>query len=209
MASRDATIKALAKSLGDEYCVCTIDLERVIYRDFGNGFNVEISGAHTASTKKKTTIYLWFGETPQECIIVKTVYGVVREDIVSEVENLYEYSNQLLSQGLNTRDEIFRHKFKITNCMRGGSNMRHKIFYGGTPTFTDADRPCFNRGNYECKVLLKNRKGQPAVVSQSNNENFPVWKVEHDSSCLVFASYDEAMAYCKGRFQSLDGKMVV
>ena len=59
MASRDTAIRALANSLGDEYSVCTIDLERVVYRDFGNGFNVEISGVHTASTKKKATIYLW------------------------------------------------------------------------------------------------------------------------------------------------------
>ena len=34
MANRDTAIRALAKSLGDEYCVRTIDLERVVYRDF-------------------------------------------------------------------------------------------------------------------------------------------------------------------------------
>lgn len=208
MASRDTAIRALAKSLGDEYSVCTIDLERVVYRDFGNGFNVEISGVHTASTKKKATIYLWFGEVPPECIIVKTVHDVAREDIANEVEALYDYSNVLLSQGLNSRDDIFRHKFKVTNCLKGGSSMKHKIFYGSTPAFTDADRHCFNRGNYECKALMKNSKGQPVVISQNKDENFPVWKVEHGSSCVVFASYDEAMAYCKGRFLGLDGKVV-
>ena len=55
-------IRALCKSLGVDYRVTTIDLERVIYRDFGNGFNVEISGMHTSSMKKKATIYLWYGD---------------------------------------------------------------------------------------------------------------------------------------------------
>ena len=53
MSKRDTMIRALCKSLGVDYRVTTIDLERVIYRDFGNGFNVEISGMHTSSMKKK------------------------------------------------------------------------------------------------------------------------------------------------------------
>lgn len=52
MSKRDTMIRALCKSLGVDYRVTTIDLERVIYRDFGNGFNVEISGMHTSSMKK-------------------------------------------------------------------------------------------------------------------------------------------------------------
>lgn len=71
MSKRDTMIRALCKSLGVDYRVTTIDLERVIYRDFGNGFNVEISGMHTPSMKKKATIYLWYGDTMTECIIVK------------------------------------------------------------------------------------------------------------------------------------------
>ena len=71
MSKRDTMIRALCKSLGVDYRVTTIDLERVIYRDFGNGFNVEISGMHTSSMKKKATLYLWYGDTMCECIIVK------------------------------------------------------------------------------------------------------------------------------------------
>ena len=56
MSKRDTMIRVLCKSLGDDYRVTTIDLERVIYRDFGNGFNVEISGVHTTSEKKKATL---------------------------------------------------------------------------------------------------------------------------------------------------------
>ena len=32
--------------------------------------------------------------------------------------------------------------------------MKHKIFYGSEPTFTNADRANFSRGGYECKRLL-------------------------------------------------------
>jgi hypothetical protein len=208
MASRDTAIRALCKSLGKDYKVCTIDLERVIYRDFGNGFNVEISGVHTTSTKKKATLYLWFGDVPPECIIVKTVRNVAKENISEEVETLLAYSNELLSAGLDSRDKIFRHKFRITNCAKGGNGMMRKIFYGSEPAFTNADRHCFSRGNYECKVLLQNAKGQPVAVSQNKDNEFPVWKVEHGCSCVVFATYDEAMAYCKRRFLNLDGKAV-
>lgn len=53
MPSKNSCIRALCKSLGEEYCVREIDFEPVIYRDFGNGFNVEVSGVYTSGTKKK------------------------------------------------------------------------------------------------------------------------------------------------------------
>ena len=43
-------------------------------------------------------------------------------------------------------------------------------------------------------------KGRPVVISQGTDPDFPVWKVEYGFSRVVFGSYDEAMAYCKGRF---------
>ena len=58
MTNRDTAIQALCRKLGKEYSVTTIDFERVIYRDFGNGFNVEISGMHTTSKRRKAILYL-------------------------------------------------------------------------------------------------------------------------------------------------------
>lgn len=110
MSKRDTMIRALCKSLGDDYRVTTIDLERVIYRDFGNGFNVEISGVHTTSEKKKATLYLWFGDTMTECIIVKTVRDIPREQISEKVEELLKYSNWLIAQGYVSYDKLFRLK---------------------------------------------------------------------------------------------------
>lgn len=86
--------------------------------------------------------------------------------------------------------------------------MKRKITYGSKPKFTANDKDIFSHGNYDCHFLLQNRKGQPVAVSQSKDPDFPVWKVEYGCSCLVFGSYAEAMAYCKGRFLDLSGKPV-
>ena len=42
-------IKDLCKFLGDEYEVVINDFEYVIYRNFGNGYEIEVSGANTNS----------------------------------------------------------------------------------------------------------------------------------------------------------------
>ena len=78
--------------------------------------------------------------------------------------------------------------------------MKHKFFYGAEPKFTEADKGKFSREGYECKALMKDSKGRPVVISQSTDSDFPVWKVEYGFYYVVFVSYDEAMAYCKGRF---------
>ena len=56
MSKRDYSIRALAKKLGKDYRVTVIDLEPVVYRDFGNGFNVEISGLYTTSKLRKAIV---------------------------------------------------------------------------------------------------------------------------------------------------------
>lgn len=83
--------------------------------------------------------------------------------------------------------------------------MRYKFFYGAEPKFSDGDLRNFSRGGYVCKKLLQNRNGQPVVISQSMNEAAPIWKVEYGFSCMVFATFDEVMAFCKGRFTDCNG----
>ena len=91
---------ALCKSLGPDYRIRTIDLERCIYRDFGNGFDVEVSGTHTTSERKTATIYLWY---MPERMIVRRVDNVNRNDIGKVVDELYEFSQELLSHGIPDR----------------------------------------------------------------------------------------------------------
>ena len=187
MSKRDTMIRALCKSLGVDYRVTTIDLERVIYRDFGNGFNVEISGMHTSSMKK----------------------DIPRELIGESVEELMKYSNLLIAQGYDSYDKLFRLKYgKTINYAGGVKNMTHRIFYGTDFKLTDSDKKMFSREGYECKDLLQGRAGLPVVVSQKQDKDFPIWKVQYGFSCLVFSTYEDAMDFCRDRFTRLDGKAV-
>ena len=104
MASRDSCIRALAKKLGKEYRVTFMDFEHVVYRDFGNGYNVEISGMYTTSKNKRATLYLWNGETIG-ARVVKIVSDVAQDDIGKEAEKLYEYSKSLIERGNNNKEE--------------------------------------------------------------------------------------------------------
>lgn len=79
-------MRKLCRSLGEQYRITDIDLERVIYRDFGNGYDVEISGVNTSSTKKKANIYLW----KDGLRIVERHIGVAQDEIGSAVNALYE-----------------------------------------------------------------------------------------------------------------------
>ena len=47
---------------------------------------------------------------------------------------------------------------------------------------------------------MKDRLDRLVVISQSKDTDFPVWKVEYGCSCVVFATCDEAMAFCQSRF---------
>lgn len=106
-------IKELKKALGKDYRITYIDWEKVLYRDFGNGFNVEISGVSRANYRKPATIYLWFGDEHTDCMIVKTAQGVGRsaEAIDKAVNELYEYSQKLIADGYTTRDSLFKMKY--------------------------------------------------------------------------------------------------
>ena len=208
MGNRDSSIRALAKQLGKDYRVTVIDLEPVVYRDLGNGFNVEISGMYTTSKRKKATIYLWHGDKQPDCIIVKTVHDVFRKDIGAVVEELHDYSENLIRTGKDNRDSIFNLKFKAWNMTKGGIKMTRKIIYGAAPKFSESDRRYFDRGNYCCKALLQDRKGRPVVISQNKDKDFPIWKVEFGFSSIFFGTYEEAIAYCRGRFPGNSGKAV-
>lgn len=46
------------KTFGTNYSIRTIDLEKCLYQDFGNGFNVKISGCIRTNRKCPVTLYL-------------------------------------------------------------------------------------------------------------------------------------------------------
>lgn len=70
-------------------------------------FEVEVSGVHTAKQNKKATIYLWcMDETGAHGYIIKKVGEVPRNKIGKTVEELYEYSENLISQGYDCYEKV-------------------------------------------------------------------------------------------------------
>lgn len=106
MNAADLSIQDLAKSLGEEYTVREIDLEQVVYRDFGNGFNVEISGMHTTRASAKASIYLWYGDKQFSCSIILSVHNVSRVEIGANVDALHEISEILANNNMSRDDMI-------------------------------------------------------------------------------------------------------
>ena len=84
-------------------------------------------------------------------------------------------------------------------------SMRFNVYYGTEPRITDAERHNYDRGNYECAMVMKDRKEQPVIVSRSKDPSFPVWKVECGFSCFAFLSKAEAMAFCEKRYRKAKG----
>lgn len=106
MTKKDKAIQELCDSLGGDYKVQDIDLETCIYRDFGNGFDVEISGVYTTSQKKKATIYLWCVGEGHYFQIVRIANGVERDEIGKVVEELFAYSEELIAQGYDSYEKV-------------------------------------------------------------------------------------------------------
>lgn len=107
MKEKDKVLQALCDGLGEKYEIMMIDLERCIYRNFGNRFEVEVSGVHTTKQHKKATIYLWcMDEANDHGYIIKKVSDVPRNRIGKTVEELYEYSENLISQGYDCYEKV-------------------------------------------------------------------------------------------------------
>ena len=105
------TLRELKKALGTDYRIYNIDLERCLYRDYDNGFDVEISDVCRANRKCPAALYLWFtGEGYP--FIVKTVQNVGRtaDGIAAAADELFALSRQLIVQGCANRHTLSKMK---------------------------------------------------------------------------------------------------
>ena len=99
---RDYAQDRLCKELGDGYRILRIDGERCIYRDFGNKFDVEISGTNTTSRRKKASIYLWY----EGRFTVTCIHEVPFTEIGNVVDSLYNYTCELYRTGAATEESL-------------------------------------------------------------------------------------------------------
>ncbi len=79
-------MRQLCRSLGEQYKITVIDLERVIYRNFGNGYDVEICNMNTSILRKTADIFVWKDRQK----IIERLHGVPQTEIGSTVDALYE-----------------------------------------------------------------------------------------------------------------------
>lgn len=107
--AKNPTIQQLLQELGDQYRIMRIDFELCIYRDFGNGFDLEIGGVSHTARKCPATLYLWYMGEKYRPLNVKTVHDVERsaEAIHATAEELYELSESLIKQGITDRDTLY------------------------------------------------------------------------------------------------------
>ena len=99
---RDYAQDKLCRELGDSYRILRIDGERCIYRDFGNKFDVEISGTNTTSKRKKACIYLWY----ESRFTVTCIKEVPFADISDVVDKLYNYTCELYRTDAVTEESM-------------------------------------------------------------------------------------------------------
>ncbi len=109
---RDYAQDKLCRELGDEYRILYIDWERCIYRDFGNKFDVEVSGTHTTSNHKTATIYLWYDAR----FTIACIRDVAFSEIGNIVDKLYDYTCKLYDAGAVT-EESLRKLGHIHDCV--------------------------------------------------------------------------------------------
>lgn len=105
---KNLNIRGFQKALGKDYSIMVIGL----YRDFKNGFNVEISGIGRANRKTPLTLYLWYGYQSGSCILLKTLGNVGRtpEAIAENTDGLKDYADGLITCGYDTREMLWKLK---------------------------------------------------------------------------------------------------
>lgn len=84
--------------------------------------------------------------------------------------------------------------------------MNTKIFYSRSSKLTAQDIPSFSFGDYQCRFLLQTARGKPVTVSQRDDPDKAIWRVQYGFSCLYFGTIAEALDYCRERFCDLSGK---
>ena len=90
LSKRDKYVSDLCEKCGKGYTLKTIDFERCIYKDLGNGYDIEISSISKRWTK--ASIYVWFKYPMGEYKVVKTVHDIPHNElpvVLQEIERRY------------------------------------------------------------------------------------------------------------------------
>lgn len=76
---RDRYISELCEKCGEGYTLKTIDFERCIYRNLGNGYDMEIS--MVSDRHKRASIYVWRKDVSGGYKVVESHHDIAHEDL--------------------------------------------------------------------------------------------------------------------------------
>lgn len=79
-------IKDICFQLGEPYSIKLIDFENTIYRDLGNGFDIEVSGLDNHQKSINASIYVW--RTKLFLDTVETIHNITS---IIELKNTLDY----------------------------------------------------------------------------------------------------------------------
>ena len=82
--------------------------------------------------------------------------------------------------------------------------MKFTFGYVQNADFPERNVKDYSHGKYECKQLMRTRKGLPVAVF--HHTELDIWKVQYGFSAVFFGTYDDAIQFCRKRFESDSGK---
>ena len=90
---RDSYISNLCEKCGTGYTLKTIDFERCIYRNLGNGYDMEIS--LVSDRHKRASIYVWWKDPEGGYKVVESHHDIPHEDLPLTLKGIERrYNNE-------------------------------------------------------------------------------------------------------------------
>ena len=90
---RDRYISELCEKCGEGYTLKTIDFERCIYRNLGNGYDIEI--CLVSDRHKKASIYVWWKDPLGGYNVVEAHHDIPHEDLPKLLKGMERrYTNE-------------------------------------------------------------------------------------------------------------------
>lgn len=88
-------IRETCKALGTDYTIRVFDLENVIYRDLGNGYDFEVSNLDNQKKSFEPVLYIWDNRKPH---IVETISDIHSVEELKSVLDQSVKKYQLLAE---------------------------------------------------------------------------------------------------------------
>lgn len=83
-------IKELCAKLGSDYSIKVFDFENVIYRNLGNGYDIEVSRLDNNKKTMNATIYVWKMDPPQVIDTIRNINSFESlEQTLSDIVSKY------------------------------------------------------------------------------------------------------------------------